>query len=199
MTEFMNLLKKIVGLETTDGFNESIAKINRTNKYCIDEIEDFKKVVVHEKRRAIRNMRIKLDKECEDNLKKYRKKLLDRCNIKFQKFIDGFKLKSKRRFTNLIWSKRNRISHINNNLMISIWTNKNLLMMINNSESNSFYLPCNVTEHILGFLSLSYIWFLFLKKLDKKGRKMFNDYFRCNYISNLAISGIRPRQFVLSV
>lgn len=185
MNDFTSLVKKIVGID-------NFKIINEKQNYWINQINVHKEVIRHDVNSELKQKMIEFQTKFDLRMQNYRIKLNNELKRQFKNYKVKLLNKSETKLTILI--NREKGCYINDNLMMSIWTNKIILMKINETIDLP-YLPCMVTNHILGFLSLSYVWSMYFDNLDPKLIWILKSIFTNENQSNITRTGLHPRQF----
>lgn len=118
--------------------------------------------------------------------------LKERFMTKFQKFESRLEIQCDKKLTNLMNSGDN--SFIGDNLVISINANKMILLKI--TDEFEVFFPTALSDNILGFLSLSFVWSLFFERVGPWLAGKIRLLFKKNGLSNITMSGVHPVQFV---
>lgn len=118
------------------------------------------------------------------------KKKLDR---RFEKFVHRLEIKKEKVLSDLMNKGKN--CFVRDNLVISVMANKMMILKI--TDSLLRFIPSIVTENILEYLSLSFVWSMFFERVGPKLARRIRLIFKNNHLSNITMSGLHPTQFCL--
>jgi hypothetical protein len=190
---YSDIVKQIAGVDTSESLQGHTEDVKIIKTFWDNKIVVNKRNINLETenliQKKLKELNLKYDLQGEILRKKFIKKFTD-YKLKLYK-------KDKTRLVSLMNSGNN--SFMTSNLMISILSNKMVILKITHPLSS--FLPPLVTEHILGYLSLSFVWSSFFEKIGPKLAKTIRSIFRNNNFSNITISGLHPMQFynILSI
>ena len=183
-TYIINTVKEIDNIDK----NKTVLDIITFNRHqCLKQLKFFATVVNDEKRKSIIEMRRKFIAMEAEEVNKDKKKLQKKYEKKAEMAIKGIKRQEIRTFKKL--TSPFMYHHIESMFISKIWNDKQIMMDIDKNEC----LPLSVVEHIMGYMSLTYVWYMFMKTLNKNQLHNLAKFLRKENILNIETSNYYPK------